>query len=43
MPVIFVLFSVLAAAGLATLVLRHRDRRATRSVGRAEHFIESGS
>jgi hypothetical protein len=43
MPVIFVLFSVLAAAGLATLVLRQRDGHATRSLGRAEHFIGSGT
>jgi hypothetical protein len=43
MPVIFVLFSVLAAAGLATLVLRQRNGYAARSAGRTEHFIGSGT
>ena len=45
MPVIFVLFSVLAAAGVATAVLRLRNGHAARSVRgeRAEHFIGSGT
>jgi hypothetical protein len=36
MPVIFVLLSVLATAGLATLVLRRRGKQATRSLRYAE-------
>ena len=36
MPVIFVLVSVLATAGLATLVLRRRGKQAARSLVYAE-------
>jgi hypothetical protein len=43
MPVIFVLISVLAAAGLAIVVLRRREKQASRAVVHAEYFNDSST
>ena len=39
MPVIFVVFSALVAAGLATLVLLRRDKHATHSLRHSEAVL----
>jgi hypothetical protein len=43
MPVIFVLLSVLAAAGLALFVLRIRGEHSARPDEQEEHFVGSGT